>query len=149
MLGQQHFDTTADAGAIGGNIRSSFGVEEPATVQHMLSWIDKLPAGRALLSRLPAGGRPPSLRLSRRRAVSRRRPNLAAYKNALHYGDASLGAFLDGLRQRGLDRRTMFVVVGDHGEAFGQHDGNFGHSLFIFEENIRVPLFFALPAGQR
>jgi len=32
------------------------------------------------------------------------------------------------------------VVFGDHGEAFGQHDGNFGHSLFIYDENVRVPL---------
>jgi arylsulfatase A-like enzyme len=35
------------------------------------------------------------------------------------------------------------VVLGDHGEAFGQHPGNFGHTLFLYEENVRIPLVVA------
>lgn len=146
VLGQQQFDTTADAGAIGGNVQSSFGVEEPAAVRHMLSWIDALPAGqRFFLAYLPAAGHHPYS--SPEAGPFSGATDLAAYKNALHYGDAALGTFMDGLRQRGLDRQTMYVVVGDHGEAFGQHDGNFGHSIFIFEENIRVPLVIRVPVG--
>ena len=41
--------------------------------------------------------------------------------------------------------KTLFVICGDHGEAFGQHEGNFGHSLFIYDENIRVPYLIAAP----
>ena len=67
------------------------------------------------------------------------------YLNALHFGDAALGKFLDGLRARGLDTNTLFVIYGDHGEAFGQHEGNYGHTLFLYEENIRVPLLIAMP----
>ena len=63
----------------------------------------------------------------------------------MRYGDESLAALLDGLRARGLDGDTLIVVFGDHGEAFGQHDGNFGHTFFAFDENVRVPLLFALP----
>ena len=101
VLAQQRFDTTADAGAIGGNVRSSFGVEEPATVQHMLSWIDQLPAGqRFFLAYLPAAGHHPYA--SPVAGPFAGETDLVAYKNALHYGDASLGAFLDGFRQRGL-----------------------------------------------
>jgi phosphoglycerol transferase MdoB-like AlkP superfamily enzyme len=37
------FDPVEDAGAIGGNFNSSFGVDEPATVERMLAWIDSLP----------------------------------------------------------------------------------------------------------
>ena len=37
------------------------------------------------------------------------------------------------------------MIFGDHGEAFDQHPGNFGHSQFIYEENVRVPL--AIVAG--
>ena len=36
-------------------------------------------------------------------------------------GTRALGEFLDGLRVRGLDTNTLFVIYGDHGEAFGQH----------------------------
>ena len=39
----------------------------------------------------------------------------------------------------------MIVIVGDHGQAFGQHEGNFGHTFFLYEENVRVPLMFVLP----
>ena len=37
------------------------------------------------------------------------------------------------------------MIFGDHGEAFGQHEGNFGHTLFIYEENIHVPFLIAAP----
>lgn len=47
---------------------------------------------------------------------------------------------IDGLRVRGLESRTLWIVFGDHGEAFGQHDGNFGHTFQIFDENVHVPL---------
>jgi arylsulfatase A-like enzyme len=52
---------------------------------------------------------------------------------------------LEGLRSRDLERNTLYVVFGDHGEAFGQHSGNFGHTLFIYDENIRVPYLIAAP----
>ena len=47
-----------DAGNIGGNHNSSFGVDEPATVARMLSWIDSLPRGK-ILPYLPPYRRPP------------------------------------------------------------------------------------------
>jgi lipoteichoic acid synthase len=70
---------------------------------------------------------------------------LAHYRNALHYGDQALGVLLDGLRARNLDRNTLFVIFGDHGEAFGQHEGNFGHTLFIYDENVHVPYLVVAP----
>jgi arylsulfatase A-like enzyme len=50
-----------------------------------------------------------------------------------------------GLQERGVYTNTLFVIYGDHGEAFGQHDGNFGHTFFLYEENVRVPLVIAAP----
>jgi phosphoglycerol transferase MdoB-like AlkP superfamily enzyme len=71
------------------------------------------------------------------------------YMNALHEGDAALGTLVDGLRARHLDERTVFIVFGDHGEAFGEHPGNFAHTLFIHEENVRVPYVVAAPGAIR
>src|SRR5204862_2845536 len=71
------------------------------------------------------------------------------YRNALHYADAALGQLMKGLRSRGLDKKTLFVITGDHGQAFGQHDGNFGHTLFLYEENVRVPYLIAAPGLTR
>ena len=50
-----------------------------------------------------------------------------------------------GLDARGLTRNLLWIVAGDHGEAFGQHVGNYGHTFYIYEENVHVPLVIAAP----
>ena len=37
------------------------------------------------------------------------------------------------------------MIYGDHGEAFRQHEGNYGHTFFLYEENIHVPFLIAAP----
>ena len=138
------YEVLEDAGAIGGNRESSFGVDEPSTVRRALAWIDALePGERFFLTYLPIAGHHPYDTpvpgpLPERAEADR-------YLNALHYADESMGALIKGLRERGLEDHTLFVVFGDHGEAFGQHEGNYGHSLFLYEENIRVPYLIAAP----
>jgi glucan phosphoethanolaminetransferase (alkaline phosphatase superfamily) len=142
------YDTLEDAGDIGGEHDSSFGIDEPSAVRRILGWIDDLPAGqRFLVSYLPIAGHHPYL--TPRRGPFAEEQDIDRYRNALHYADRALGQLLEGLRSRGLDRRTLLVVTGDHGEAFGQHDGNFGHTLFLYEENVRVPYLIAAPGLTR
>lgn len=138
------FDTLEDAGDIGGNVNSSFGVDEPSAVKRILSWIDAVPSGqRFFLTYIPVAGHHPY-------ATPDAGPfpntsEISNYRNALHYGDTALGELLEGLRARKLDQKTVFVIFGDHGEAFGQHEGNYGHSFFLYDENIRVPYIVAAP----
>ncbi|MGV3762461.1 LTA synthase family protein [Parapedobacter sp.] len=66
------------------------------------------------------------------------------YLNALHDGDQTLKELVRGLNERGLLDATLIVVLGDHGEAFGQH-GQTSHAGGIFEENLRIPLIFINP----
>jgi lipoteichoic acid synthase len=142
VLRHRGYDTLEDAGDIGGEHDSSFGIDEPSAVRRILRWIDDRPTGqRFLVSYLPIAGHHPY-------ATPERGPfsgveDIDRYRNALHYADAALGQLLEGLRSRGLDRETLFVITGDHGEAFGQHDGNFGHTLFLYEENVHVPYLIA------
>ena len=144
ILDRQRFHTAEDAGAISGQIESSFGVDEPSTVARVLSWIDQRDQRRPFfVSYMPIAGHHPYDTPARGPFAGE--GELSAYKNALRYGDESIAALLDGLRARGLDRDTLLVVFGDHGEAFGQHDGNFGHTFFAFDENVRVPLLLSLP----
>jgi phosphoglycerol transferase MdoB-like AlkP superfamily enzyme len=144
VIRNRGFQTLEDAGAIGGNVNSSFGVDEPAAVERIFNWIDALPQGQPFfVTYLPVAGHHPY-------ATPTRGPfpgntEFANYLNALHYGDESLGELFRGLRERNLEDKTLFVVFGDHGEAFGQHEGNLGHSLFIYEENVRVPYLLGLP----
>ncbi len=138
------YEVLEDAGAIGGHIESSFGVDEPSTVSRALAWIDSLPQGeRFFLTYLPIAGHHPYE--TPEPGPFPEQEESDRYLNALYYSDSSLGTLLQGLRERGLDQNTLFVIFGDHGQAFGQHEGNYGHSLFLYDENIRVPYLIASP----
>jgi arylsulfatase A-like enzyme len=151
IIQRRGFDTLADAGDIGshdigGNHESSFGVDEPATVARMLEWIDRRPPHRPFfLTYLPIAGHHPYE--TPEPGPFPTREEIGRYRNALHYGDRALGALRAGLDARGLDRSTVWIVIGDHGEALGQHEGNYGHTFFLFEENVRVPFIIAAPGA--
>lgn len=62
--------------------------------------------------------------------------------------DRALGRLLAALPSGTL--APLVAVVGDHGEAFGEH-GEHGHGLFLYEPVLRVPLILAgpgVPAGR-
>jgi phosphoglycerol transferase MdoB-like AlkP superfamily enzyme len=144
IIRNRGYQTLEDAGDIAGNHNSSFGVDEPATVARMLAWIDNLPRGqRFFLNYLPIAGHHPYATPDR--GPFRGGAEIDQYRNALHYGDASLGALVEGLRARGLEQNTVWVIYGDHGEAFRQHEGNYGHTFFLYEENVHVPFVIAAP----
>jgi arylsulfatase A-like enzyme len=146
ILAASGFHVLEDAGDIGGNHNSSFGVDEPAAVARILGWMDSLPAGtRFFAAWLPVEGHHPYTFTPP--APFPPGDDFGNYRNALFDADRSLGVLLDGLRRRGLDSNTIVVVTSDHAEAFGQHPGNFGHTLALYEENVRVPLVIALPQG--
>jgi arylsulfatase A-like enzyme len=144
VVAAQGYATLADAGDIGGERESSFGVDEPSAVRYLLRWLDGLPRGqRFLATYLPIAGHhpydaPPGGPFPENEEVGR-------YRNALRYADTALAQLIEGLRTRGLLDDTLLVVCGDHGEAFGEHRGNFGHTFFLYEENVRVPLVLWAP----
>jgi arylsulfatase A-like enzyme len=142
-LRNRGYQTREDAGDIGGERESSFGIDEASAVRRMLAWIDERPGRPFLLTYMPIAGHHPYDTPEPGPFPGDR--EIDRYRNALHYADASLADLLDGLRRRGLEDDTLFVICGDHGEAFGQHEGNYGHTLFLYEENVRVPLLLALP----
>lgn len=72
-------------------------------------------------------------------------PPLERYCRSLAYERRMLGRLVDWLERTGLDERTILIVTGDHGEGFGRHLGNIGHSNYLFEETVRVPTLFYIP----
>jgi arylsulfatase A-like enzyme len=70
------------------------------------------------------------------------------YANFLHtfaYADHSLGLFCNLLRERGLDRKTILFVLGDHGFPMGEHFGNTLPLHNLYDENVHVPLLILAP----
>ncbi len=69
---------------------------------------------------------------------------ISEYLSCAKYIDDRIGEILDSLRARGLLEQTIVVLVGDHGEAFGQH-ANSSHSADVYEESVRVPFYIYNP----
>jgi phosphoglycerol transferase MdoB-like AlkP superfamily enzyme len=146
VIDRRGFDVMEDAGAIGGRVDSSFGVDDASTAERVLRWIDSTDRRAPFfVTYLPTSGHNPYITTVP--GPFRSDQDFWRYMNALHESDATLGMLVDGLRRRGLLENTLFVVFGDHGEAFGEHSGNFAHTLFIQEENVRIPLVIAAPGA--
>jgi len=72
------------------------------------------------------------------------------YDGEIAYVDEMVGRLLQTLADTGAADNTLVVVTADHGESLGDH-GEGGHSFFIYDSTVRVPLIFwapgAVPAG--
>jgi arylsulfatase A-like enzyme len=64
-----------------------------------------------------------------------------------------MGRLFAGLRERGLDRDTIVIVTGDHGEGFGAPHPTWGHGFRLYQEGVQVPLVLwspvLFPGGKR
>ena len=66
------------------------------------------------------------------------------YRQTIEYTDSYLRELDTRLTQLGLKDSTIFAVVGDHGEAFGEH-GKSGHDQIPFDEVLRIPFCLRAP----
>jgi len=74
------------------------------------------------------------------RAISR-------YYNTLNLLDHMIKRIYDHLQKQGLLERTILVIVGDHGQAFGQHHpDNYMHHRYSYNENLETPAIIYQPA---
>jgi arylsulfatase A-like enzyme len=74
------------------------------------------------------------------------------YDDSLLYVDSQIGALMQDLRRRGLDRNTLLIVTADHGEEFNEQ-GILTHANALYLEEIHVPLIVwdpgKVPSGVR
>ena len=69
---------------------------------------------------------------------------LNRYKNTLYYVDQFSRELLEQYRNHDIYDDTLFVIIGDHGEAFGEH-GRTQHDNVIWEEGLHVPFLIYDP----
>jgi lipoteichoic acid synthase len=69
---------------------------------------------------------------------------LNRYLNCLRLQDIFLKNLFDQYKELGLYEDTIFVIYGDHGEAFGEHR-RFQHDDAIWEEGLKVPFLIHAP----
>jgi len=74
------------------------------------------------------------------------------YDAAVRASDELVGSAIEALKQNGDWDETLFVLLSDHGEEFGEH-GGWLHDQSVYEELLHVPLIMHFPheqfAGQR
>lgn len=69
---------------------------------------------------------------------------LQRYQQTISYTDGFIDALDVELKTMNLADETIFCVIGDHGEAFGEH-GLHGHERIAFEEILKVPWVMRVP----
>lgn len=66
------------------------------------------------------------------------------YDAEIAYVDLQIGALLDFLNAQRLTEDTLLIIVGDHGESFGEHE-EYEHGLMVYNATIHVPLLIMQP----
>jgi arylsulfatase A-like enzyme/Flp pilus assembly protein TadD len=74
------------------------------------------------------------------------------YEGEIAFVDQNVGMILSELMNSNVLDETLILLVGDHGEALGEHK-ELTHSIFTYESSVRVPLIMRypvrLPSGAR
>ncbi len=68
------------------------------------------------------------------------------YDAEVTFTDTYVGKLIDFVSAQPWGARTAIVITSDHGEAFGDHK-MFGHGFELFDNLVRVPLFFVIPGA--
>jgi arylsulfatase A-like enzyme len=71
------------------------------------------------------------------------------YDSEIAFTDFHIGRLLAALREAKRYEGALIVLVGDHGEAFGERpDAWLGHTRTLYDEALQVPLLVKLPRNQ-
>ncbi|MEM9290207.1 MAG: sulfatase-like hydrolase/transferase [Acidobacteriota bacterium] len=71
-------------------------------------------------------------------------PKRESYDATIGHLDQFTGALLERMNAAGLLENTVVILIGDHGEAFGEHR-RMQHDIVPYEEAVRVPWLLRLP----
>jgi arylsulfatase A-like enzyme len=123
---------------------SYFGYEDDIMIKPSLEWIDKQskPFYLAYMTLSAHHDYVVPNSLEPREFVEDEEHN--KYLNTLVYTDRFLKKLFRGFEERGLMDNTFFVLMGDHGEGFGEHVRK-EHDNVIYEEGLKVPMLILGP----
>jgi arylsulfatase A-like enzyme len=70
-----------------------------------------------------------------------------AYDDCVASIDEQVGRLCDELKRRKALDRTWIILVSDHGESFGEHEGVYVHGSSLYQTELHVPLVVVPPSG--
>lgn len=71
-------------------------------------------------------------------------PLFNSYRNAIYFDDFQVGRVLAEIKKRGLDKNSIILITGDHGEEFFE-TGYWGHTSAFSKYQTQVPLVLSIP----
>ncbi|MCE5276384.1 MAG: sulfatase-like hydrolase/transferase [Deltaproteobacteria bacterium] len=71
-------------------------------------------------------------------------PLFNSYRNAILFDDFLVGKVLAEIKRRGLDRNSIILITGDHGEEYFEN-GFWGHTSAFTRYQTQVPLVLSVP----
>ena len=74
-------------------------------------------------------------------AEEKRRITLRYFANCT-FMDSFIGEVMQKIREKGLDKNTLFVFLSDHGEMLGERDNRYS-KYCLFDSSVRVPLILS------
>ena len=147
FLAHRGFDVVEDFSAIEcldqfqeDNFKELNGIDDLCLTNRLTSWLDENPKQDFFSVLWTVQGHYPYFFNKEEEDFGVDDFNFNRYLNCLKHNDELVGNIMHGLEERGLDSTTLVLVIGDHGEAFGQHQ-QYGHGTSIYEENLRVPFY--------
>ena len=125
-----------------------FGYEDRVMIEPSLAWVDERVAADepfflaylTLVAHHPYSV-PPTFE---RRDYGVDDETLDDYLNAVRYTDDIVRRLFEGFEARGLLSSTLFIIIGDHGQAFGEHKQRM-HPDVIWDEALHVPALLYNP----
>lgn len=149
FLKDRGYDVLYDATSIPGNRdfqHTAWGVDDKAVFDYAASSIDQSEQPFLVtLIPIPILPHHPYKTPRRWKKQFPESGDLDRYHNSIFFEDQLLGDLMDHLKDAGRFQDTIFVVLGDHGEAFDRHPRNRIHSAELYEENVSVPLVISNP----
>lgn len=66
------------------------------------------------------------------------------YDGEVAYTDVYVGKLIEILKKKDVYRKTLIVLVSDHGEGLNEHEET-NHGIFLYDTTLKVPLVFHCP----
>ncbi len=149
LLGMRGYEIQEDARVMADPTRweeNEWGVDDRATVDHTLAWIDTLPPGdRFAAVMIPITAHWPFWIPS---DVEPRFPGLGSrerYLSAVAFLDDVFERLLVGLEERGLAHDTAVIYLADHGETIGERPRASAGSRLAYEPSLNTPFVIVNP----
>lgn len=143
-FGFEHFVGKESLDSTGFDESSYFGYEDDVLVKPLIEWAKQQSKPFFAEALTVTGHHPYAVPrgFERKEFVKDERTN--DYLNTLAYMDRFVRKLHEGMKKAGLLEDTIFVVTGDHGEAFAEH-GRYQHDSTAYDEMMRVPLVIEAP----